>query len=52
MVGEARSKITRQGRAIVVVVPKEVYLDSLFPFKVGEEVVVRIADGKLEVAKR
>ena len=37
------------GRSLIIRIPKDVAVDSAFPFREGEEVTVQIVDGELRV---
>lgn len=55
MVGEGKGKIIDRGkkyRKIFIYLPKEVAMDTAFPFKIGEDVTVRIEGNKLIIDKR
>jgi len=55
MVGEGKGKIVDRGkkyRKIFIYIPKEVAMDTSFPFKIGEDVTVRIEGKKLIIEKR
>ncbi|MEM2897489.1 MAG: hypothetical protein QXG01_07995 [Candidatus Bathyarchaeia archaeon] len=48
MTGEGKGKVVDGGkkyRKIFIYIPKEVLSDTSFPFKIGDDVIVRI-DGK------
>ncbi len=49
---EGVGRIKQSGRSIVVRLPKDLAVDSAFPFQVNEDVAVRIVDGELCVSKR
>jgi antitoxin component of MazEF toxin-antitoxin module len=46
---EAVGRVHRSGRSTVIRIPKDVAVDSAFPFQQGEEVTVQIVDGELRV---
>jgi len=52
---EMREAITRlwgrENRRVGLYIPKELYRDSAFPFRVGDELRLRIEDGKLVIEK-
>jgi len=55
MVGEGKGKVVDRGkkyRKIFIYIPKEVAMDTAFPFKIGEDVTVRIEGKKLIIEKR
>ncbi|MEM3665750.1 MAG: hypothetical protein QW222_01555 [Candidatus Bathyarchaeia archaeon] len=54
MTGEGKGKVVDRGkkyRKIFIYIPKEVSSDTSFPFKIGDDVIVRI-DGKKLVIER
>ncbi len=55
MTGEGKGKVVDRGkkyRKIFIYIPKEVSSDTSFPFKVGEDVTVRIDGERLVIEKR
>lgn len=55
MTGEGKGKIVDRGkkyRKIFVYIPKEVSSDTSFPFKIGEDVIVKIDGERLIIEKR
>jgi len=55
MAGEGKGKVVDRGkkyRKIFIYVPKEVAMDTSFPFKIGEDVTVRIEGERLIIEKR
>lgn len=55
MTGEGKGKVVDRGkkyRKIFVYIPKEVSSDTSFPFRVGEDVTVKIEGNKLIIEKR
>jgi hypothetical protein len=55
MTGEGKGKVVDRGkkyRKIFIYIPKEVSSDTSFPFKVGEDVTVKIEGGRLVIEKR
>ncbi|MEM3576929.1 MAG: hypothetical protein QXX51_00540 [Candidatus Bathyarchaeia archaeon] len=55
MTGEGKGKIVDRGKKyskIFIYIPKEVSTDTSFPFKVGEDVNVKIDGKKLIIEKR
>ena len=55
MTGEGKGKIVDRGkkyRKIFIYIPKEVSSDTSFPFKVGEDVTVKIEGKRLIIEKR
>jgi hypothetical protein len=55
MTGEGKGKIVDRGkkyRKIFIYIPKEVSSDTSFPFKIGEDVTVRIEGKKLVIEKK
>lgn len=55
MAGEGKGKIVDRGwkyPKIFVYIPKEVASDTSFPFKIGENVTVRIDGQRLVIEKR
>ncbi|MEM3731123.1 MAG: hypothetical protein QW667_06570 [Candidatus Bathyarchaeia archaeon] len=55
MAGEGKGKVVDRGkkyRKIFLYIPKEVATDTSFPFKIGEDVTVRIEGKKLVIEKR
>jgi hypothetical protein len=55
MTGEGKGKIVDRGkkyRKIFIYIPKEVSSDTSFPFKIGEDVVVKIEGKKLLIEKK
>lgn len=46
---EGVGRVVRSGRSIHIYVPKDVAVDSAFPFKVGDEVMVQICNGELRI---
>lgn len=54
MTGEGKGKIVDRGkkyRKIFIYIPKEVSSDTSFPFKIGEDVTVKIDDKRLIIEK-
>lgn len=54
MTGEGKGKVVNRGKKyskIFIYIPKEVSADTSFPFKVGEDVTVKI-DGKRLIIER
>lgn len=51
MVGQAKTKINRVGSRHTIYLRKDLIDDSSFPFKVGEELVVRIEGDRLIIEK-
>ena len=49
---EGEGRVYRTGRSVVVRLPKNLVLDSCFPFKLGELVHVQIQNGKIIVSKK
>ena len=49
---EGEGRVYRTGRSVVVRIPKNLALDSTFPFQLGELVHVQIQDGKIIVSKK
>lgn len=47
---EGVGRVFQSGRSIVIRVPKDVAVDSTFPFQVGSEVTVQICGSELRVA--
>jgi len=55
MVGEGKGKVVDRGkkyRKIFIYIPKEVAMDTSFPFEIGEDVTVRIEGERLIIEKR
>ena len=55
MTGEGKGKIVDRGkkyRKIFIYIPKEVSSDTSFPFKIGEDVTVKIEGKRLIIEKR
>jgi len=55
MTGEGKGKVVDRGkkyRKIFIYIPKEVSSDTSFPFKIGEDVTVRIDGERLIIEKR
>ncbi|MBS7647437.1 MAG: hypothetical protein QXK93_04365 [Candidatus Bathyarchaeia archaeon] len=55
MTGEGKGKVVDRGKRyhkIFIYIPKEVSSDTSFPFKVGEDVTVRIDGERLVIEKR
>lgn len=54
MVQEGEGKIFSSGKAetLFVSIPSKITTDSTFPFEEGEEVEIRIEDGKLVVSPK
>jgi ABC-type Mn2+/Zn2+ transport system ATPase subunit len=55
MTGEGKGKVVNRGKKyskIFVYIPKEVSTDTSFPFKVGEDVTVKIDGKRLIIEKR
>jgi hypothetical protein len=55
MTGEGKGKIVDRGkkyRKIFIYIPKEVSSDTSFPFKIGEDVTVKIDGKRLIIEKR
>ncbi|MGF3536885.1 MAG: hypothetical protein ACQXXE_08570 [Candidatus Bathyarchaeia archaeon] len=55
MTGEGKGKIVDKGkkyRKIFIYIPKEVSSDTSFPFKIGEDVTVKIEGKKLVIEKK
>ncbi|MEM1552206.1 MAG: hypothetical protein QXH03_06025 [Candidatus Bathyarchaeia archaeon] len=55
MTGEGKGKVVNRGkkyRKIFIYIPKEVSSDTSFPFKVGEDVTVKIDGERLIIEKR
>ncbi|MEM3460895.1 MAG: hypothetical protein QXN36_04075 [Candidatus Bathyarchaeia archaeon] len=55
MTGEGKGKIVDRGkkyRKIFIYIPKEVSSDTSFPFKIGEDVTVKIEGKKLIIEKK
>jgi len=55
MTGEGKGKVVdrrKKYRKIFIYIPKEVSSDTSFPFKVGEDVTVKIEGGRLVIEKR
>lgn len=51
MVAETKVKIYAVGSRHSINLPSELVRDSAFPFKVGEQLVARIDDGKVVIEK-
>jgi antitoxin component of MazEF toxin-antitoxin module len=49
---EGVGRVIRTGRSVAVRLPKDVVVDSAFPFRVGDEVVVQIRSGELRVISK
>ena len=49
---EGEGRVYRTGRSVVVRIPKNLALDSRFPFQLGELVHVEIQDEKIIVSKK
>jgi hypothetical protein len=55
MAGEGKGKVVDRGKRykkIFIYVPKEVAMDTSFPFKMGENVTVKIEGERLIIEKR
>lgn len=55
MAGVGKGKVVDRGKKykkIFVYIPKEVAMDTSFPFKIGENVTVKIEGEKLIIEKR
>ena len=48
---EGVGRVIRTGRSVAVRLPKDVAVDSAFPFCVGDEVTVRIVNDSLQIFK-
>jgi antitoxin component of MazEF toxin-antitoxin module len=49
---EGVGRIKTSGRSIVVRLPKNLAVDSTFPFQIDEEVTVQITDCELHIRKK
>jgi antitoxin component of MazEF toxin-antitoxin module len=47
----AKSKVSQYGDSKVIRIPQSLFLDSNFPFQIGEEIVVSINEGKLIISR-
>jgi hypothetical protein len=55
MAGEGKGKVVDRGKKykkIFIYIPKEVAMDTNFPFKIGENVSVKIEGERLVIEKR
>lgn len=55
MTGEGKGKVVDRGKnysKIFIYIPKEVSTDTSFPFRVGEDVTVKIDGKRLIIEKR
>ena len=49
---EGEGKVFRVGKTTIAIrIPKDVAVDSAFPFKEGDKVRIRIENGKLIISK-
>jgi antitoxin component of MazEF toxin-antitoxin module len=43
----AKTKVSQYGDSKVIRIPQLLFSDSAFPFKIDEEVIIQISEGKL-----
>ena len=51
MVVKANTKLTKIGGGVYLLIPKNIFLDSTFPFKLGNGLSIENKDGALIVTK-